>query len=309
MISSRLKTRSAPPACALPCVDIAVDHVLRVLQNVTGVVGEHDLDILPQALVVFDIIHSGKRMHGVKAEHIAEAFLVEAVRIRIDFLPVHFVHADQMVPHLVRRIGKLHIELLAGHTERPQHDRETVPGKNREHDPHILAAEFFPDVVGDLLNSRVVSLRPGDHSLRDAENVPVLQFKSFFPGSFDQAVPDQGNEIVAFLEDWHDDSSGGYSCVPHTFFPCFLLEIWLGIYSFVSRNWQQKKSLSTGQLFSSRLIVADASRAPYPDASASVAPRTSPITVPEKNASPAPVVSTTFVGQGGQIPALSAPFS
>ena len=70
-----------------------------------------------------------------------------------------------------------------------------------------------------------------------------------------------------------------------------------------------KNALSIGQLFSSRLIVADASRAPYPDASAREAPRISPITAPEKNASPAPVVSTTFVGQGGQIPALGAPCS
>ena len=118
--------------CAFPRMDVAVDYVFRISQNIAGVVGEYDLNILPEALVIFDIVHARERMDRVKSERLTEPLLVKAVRIRIDLLPVHVVLADQMVPHLVRGIRQLHIELLAGHAERPKHDRKTIPTQNRE---------------------------------------------------------------------------------------------------------------------------------------------------------------------------------
>ena len=214
-ISIKPKSHLQDALCALPRMDIAVNHIFRVLQNVTGIVGEYDFNVRAETLVIFDIVHSGERMNGVKAEHFPEAILVKAVLIWIDLLRVHFVHADQMVPHLIRRIGKLHIELFTGHTECPQHDRKTVPAQNRKNDAHILPAEFLADVFGDLLDSRVIPLRPSHDCLRDTEDVSVLQRKSFLFGRFEQAIPDQRNEIISFFENRHNDSSGGYPCVPH----------------------------------------------------------------------------------------------
>ena len=196
-------------------MDIAVDYVFRVFQDIAGIVGKYKLDILPEALVILDIIHPGERMDGLEAELLAEFLLVKAVRIRVDLFRVHLVHADQMVPHLIRRIRELHIKLLAGHTERPQHNRETISGEDRKNDSHVLPAKLLPDIFGNLPDCRVIPLRTGHHSLRDADHVLVLDNKAFLFRRFEQAVPNQGDEIVSFFEDRHDNSSGGYSCVPH----------------------------------------------------------------------------------------------
>ena len=60
-------------------MDVAVENVLCVLEDVSGVVGEDNLDVVAQTLVVLDVVNTCESVLCVIAEYVSEFFLVEAV--------------------------------------------------------------------------------------------------------------------------------------------------------------------------------------------------------------------------------------
>ena len=142
------------------------------------------------------------------AEEFAVPRNVEDVGIGVDAAFVQFVGTDQRVADFVRGIAELDHNLFAAAGDTAQTDREAVAGHDREQDADCASAELLADVGRDLIDRGVVALRAGDDGLRDADHVAVAQRKAFACGSSQNAVCDDGGEIVAFADDRAADAAG-----------------------------------------------------------------------------------------------------
>ncbi len=98
--------------CAEARVNIAIKNIFGVVEYICRVIRENYFDVLPEAFVIFNIVHTCKRVNRVIAELRTKILLVEAVAVRIYTLVVKQLRLEKSVADLVGRVRKLNVQLL-----------------------------------------------------------------------------------------------------------------------------------------------------------------------------------------------------
>ena len=192
-------------------MDVAGQHVLGVIQNYPGVVGEDDLHLcaflLDQAGVVVHIVNQGEGV-TVLAEQLPVLFQRQHVAVGIDLCLIQLVKAHQLVAHLVGRIAEHQHDFLHASGDAPQADGEAVPGQDGENHTDGIPAQLGADIGGNGIHGRVVALGPGHHGLGDGDHVTIPQRVAFALGGLQNAAHHDLCQIVALTDNRAADASG-----------------------------------------------------------------------------------------------------
>ena len=192
---------------ALARMDVAADDVFGVVQDVGGVVGEDDLHVVAEALVVFDVVNTGETVDG-RTEGLAEFFFGEAVGVGVDALFIEQVGVDQLVADFVRRVGELDDQFFAAFGKRRKTNGKTVAAHDRENKADRVGAELRLGVFGDLCGRRVVALGARNDGFGHADDVTVFDGEFFLGRGGENVVADHFGQRVAFAEHGHDNAAG-----------------------------------------------------------------------------------------------------
>ena len=191
-------------------MDVAGQDGVRIVKDGTGLVGKDDLcfcaALSDQFFIIGDIIHAGEFM-TVLAEKLSVPFKAQHIAVGVDARFVDLVQADQFVAHLVGGIGQHEDDLLCAFCDASQADGETVAGKDGEDDAHGAAAQLGPDVLGNIVDTGIVALRPGHNGFRDSDHVSVSDGKPFVFGCLQDAGGNDLSQIVALSDDGAADAS------------------------------------------------------------------------------------------------------
>ena len=153
--------RQEDPLCPFAGMDVAVEHMIRIGEDGSRLIGKDDLAFgsagLDQVSVILNIIHTGELM-CVDAEELSVFFQSKHIAIGIDACSIDLVKADQFVSDFIGRIAEHQDDLLCALRDAPQTDREPVAGKNGEDHSHSPAAELGSDICRDILHAAVITL-------------------------------------------------------------------------------------------------------------------------------------------------------
>ena len=88
-------------------MNVTVDNLIGVFQNLSGMVGEDDLNLTSavsdQIAVVFNIIYTGERMN-VASELGAVFSFIHDLGIGIDAGIIQLIFSEQLIAYLITRI-------------------------------------------------------------------------------------------------------------------------------------------------------------------------------------------------------------
>ncbi len=191
-------------------VDVAVQDMVGVVEDGFGVVRKDDLDLraflVDEVRIIIDIVDAGELML-VHAEVGPVLFQRKNVRVGVDVGRVELVEGQQAVADFVRRVGQHQDDLFAAPCDAAKADRETVPGQDREDDADGLSAEFFPDVVRNVVDGAVVALCASHDGLGHGDDVPVTKLEALELGGLQNTGRDDLGEVVPFPDDRHTDTA------------------------------------------------------------------------------------------------------
>ena len=197
------------PLGALSGVDVAVENVIRVLEDGLGLVGEDDLALraalTDEVSVVLHIIHAGELVL-VDTEELSVFCQGQNIAVRVDARFIDLVEADQLVADFVGGIAEHQNDLLGAHCDAAQADRESVSGQDREDHADGFAAKLGPDVRRYVIYGAVISLRSRNDGLGNCDHVAVAELKSFALCCLQHTVCDDRSKIIAFSDDGASDS-------------------------------------------------------------------------------------------------------
>ena len=163
---------------ALAGVDIAGENGIGIVENGLGTVGKDDLYLCPtlfdQIRVIIDVVNAGELML-IDAEQLMIAFKRQHIAVGIDARFIDLIDGDQLITHLIGRIGQHEDDLFAAHRDTAQADRKAVAGQDRENHADSTAAELRLYIIGDILNGSIVALRTRYDRLGDRDNVFITK--------------------------------------------------------------------------------------------------------------------------------------
>ena len=154
----------------------------------------------------------------VLTEQLAVLLQGEDVGVGIDTGLVDLVQRHQLVAHLVGGVGQHQHHLLAAHGDTAQADGEAVAGEDGEDHTDSLTAQLGADVVSDVLHRAVVALSAGHDGLGHGDDVAVTKLKALGLGGLQDALGDDGGQIVALADDGAANTPGygtDFSCLFH----------------------------------------------------------------------------------------------
>ena len=142
----------------------------------------------------------------IGAEQLAIALQRQNVGVGVNARRVNLIPSDQLVPDLVRRIGKHQHNLTATLGDASQTDGKAIAGENGEKYAHGAAAQLGADIGGDFVHRSVVALRAGDYGFGHGNDIPVVQGKVFGTGGFQYAFGYDGSEVISLADDGAADA-------------------------------------------------------------------------------------------------------
>ena len=199
------------PLSAPAGVDIAINNMIRILQNSLGLIGENDLCFRAagtnQVPVVCNIVNTGKFV-AVDTEKFSVFFQSQNIAVGIDPCFIDLIQADQFVTDFVRRITQHQNHLFYTFGDSPEADGKTVAGKDGEDHTDRSAAQFGFDIVGNIIHAAIVSLCTCYNRFCDCDDISVTNRKPFIFSCFQHTVCDDLAQIISLTNDRAADASG-----------------------------------------------------------------------------------------------------
>ena len=149
------------PLGALAGVDIAVENVVSIRQDRSGLICKDDLCLgaagADQVTVILDVINTGELV-AVYAEELSVFFKGQDIAVGIDSGGINLIQADQLVADFVGRIAQHEDDLLCTHSDTAQADCKAVSGKNGEDHTYGLTAQLGPYICRNIIDTAVIAL-------------------------------------------------------------------------------------------------------------------------------------------------------
>ena len=190
-------------------MDITAEDVLRLLQDRFCLVGKYDLGLTAAAgdklLIVFHIVHAGKRVKGI-AEVFAVSRLVEHIAVGVYITVFQQLLIKEMIADLIGRIAEHQRDLLHTQGNAAQPDGKAVAAEDGENDAQMVAAELGAYIVGDVLNSGIISCGTGNNRFGDSNDVTVSEGEALSLGGSQYAVADNGYKVIVLADDRRADA-------------------------------------------------------------------------------------------------------
>ena len=185
-------------------MNVAVDHVLRIVQDRPRLVGENDLYFtsrrLDEIAVICHIIHTGELVL-ILSEKLSVLLQREDVAIRIHARLIDLIEAYEAVSDFIGRIGEHQNDLLASHRDTAKADRKTVSTEDRENNTYCLAAELCFHIFCNILYCTIVALGSCNDRLCHRDNITVTKFKALGFCRFQYGLGNDFAKVVSLTDD------------------------------------------------------------------------------------------------------------
>ena len=210
-------------------MNVAIDDIIRVLENRLRLVGENNLRLstgFPNNFTVeLHIIHACELML-VHAEQFSVFLLIQHIGIRIDSRIHHLIDGKQCISHFIGRIAEHYNNLLGTHCHALQADGESVSGKNRPYDSDGLSTQLVLYILCNVVHTSIVSLTSGNHRLGNTDYISVQNLEPIGFRCLQNTFHNLLCQIISFPENRTPDSTGNRT---YTSF-CFHLSLHLFVH-------------------------------------------------------------------------------